>query len=131
SAYAVMGEQHEQWLHTHAMPLSHVPEGWPLFEGQAREDYLYAVTEGLLAGITWDEAGHRSIHLLAPPQHNVMTTRNFYTAKRVPYQIVALRNSAVLRLPVKELKTFKETDPAAAILVSVLREKHNKQYVLH
>lgn len=126
-----MDEQHVQWLHTHAMPLSHVPEGWPLFEGQAREDYLYVVTEGLLAGATWDEAGHRSIHLLAPTQHNVMTTRNFYTARRVPYQIVALRNSSVLRLPVAALKAFKERDIAAATLVSVLREKHNKQYLLH
>lgn len=131
SNYASLEERHERWLNIHAMPLSLVPEDWPLFNVQARDDYVFVVMNGLLGGVTWDDAGHRSIHLLATPFYNFMTTRNFYTAKRVPYQIVALRESAVLRLPVNGLKAFKETDAAAATLVSVLREKHNKQYLLH
>lgn len=129
--YGRLEQRHLDWVGRHAMPLPDIPKDWPLFAGYAREDYLYYVTEGLLTAVSWDPQAHRRIHLLCPTGHNLMTARNFHTDKRVDYQIVALRDSAALRLPVNALKAFGETDRMAATLMSVLREKHNKQYVLH
>ncbi len=129
--YATLSDHHREWLEAYATPLSTIPQGWPLHDEGARTDYLFFVLEGLLAAVSWDEAGRRRIHLLAPPLHNLMATQHFYTDKRVPYQVVALRPSAVVRLPVKALKQLRDTDPVAVELVSVLREKQLKQYLLH
>ncbi len=129
--YTPLDGRHRQWLHEHGVSLSHVPQGWTLHSEGARNHYLFFVIEGLLGGVSWDADARRRIHMLAPPGHNLMGTRNFYTDKQVPYDIVALRASAVLRLPVDALKSLKEQDTAVAELVAVLREKQLKQHLLH
>jgi len=131
ASYVPLQDRHGQWLQVHGKPLPNVPLGATLHDRERKDNRLFFVDTGLLGGVSWDENGHRSIHLLAPPTYNLMATRNFYTDKRVPYEIVALRSSAVLQLPVEALRAFREQDAAAAELVCVLREKHNKQYLLH
>lgn len=129
--YTPLDNRHRQWLHQHGMALSHIPQGWTLHSEGARNHYLFFVIEGLLGGVSWDTEAHRRIHLLAPPGHNLMSTRNFYTDKQVPYEIIAMRTSAVLRLPVSLLRQLKEQDGAASELVAVLREKQLKQHLIH
>lgn len=114
------------WLTTHAQVLS-VTRGKQLFAPGDRPDYLYVVTEGLLAGIHWNAHGQRRIRCLALPVQGIMTLRNLYTHKQVEHVIVALRRSTVIRIPTAAMRDYKENCTEGDILVDVIRDRQERQ----
>ncbi|SEM31570.1 cAMP-binding domain of CRP or a regulatory subunit of cAMP-dependent protein kinases [bacterium A37T11] len=125
--YCDLGDRDRGWLQGHAEVLPLVKRGTLLFEEGNDGRYVFFVNSGFLAGVTWDEEGNRRIHHLAPQEHNLMTNVNLYTHKKIAMNIVALRHSEVLRLPVQALHDFKESCREGETLADVLRDKIQKQ----
>ncbi len=122
-----LGARHVQWLGQQARVLE-VRRGKVLFEPGDKRDLLYFVCRGLLAVQWWDEQARRRIELLLPPRHNVATRPNLYARGQLHGEVVALRRSTVVALPVPALRALKEHSLEASTLVHVLENKRLKQY---
>lgn len=123
----MLDESHFQWLQTFSKPVA-FKRGARVFEPGDRGDYLYFVTDGLLATVWWDDLGNRHIDRLLPPLHSVLTKGNLYAHRQVYYEVAALRPSKALRIPAEPLKLYKESCTEADTLVDVMEQKKLKQY---
>ena len=128
SQYCTLDDSHREWVYTWCAVLPHVKRGTRLFEPGDQGNHVYFVCEGLLAGVWWDAAGNRRIDRLVLPEHTILTSANLYTDKQLYYEVVALRKSAVIRIPADALKAYKESCQKADTLVDVMEQKKLKQY---
>lgn len=129
--YCALDDTNMEWLRAHAYPLPKIQAGDMLFKPGDLRNYVYFVVEGLLAAAVWDETGRRHLLRLAPAKFSLMTTQSLYTNKQVNFNIVALRDSVLLRIPVTSLRDYKEQRMEASVLIHVLREKKLKQLTMY
>lgn len=125
--YSPLGSEELQWLEEHAQPVT-VRRGTLLFSPEEQRSSVFVVCQGLLATMTWDEQGKRSIARFLPPYHAALTHYNFYSSQTVPHSIFALRKSSFISLQISALKQYKEEHPAASNLVHILMARSGKQY---
>ncbi len=129
--YSTLNESHFSWLKVHAEALPPFKRKSHLFLPGLEPDFLYFVIEGLLAGVSWDAEGDRRIYCLARQEFGLFTCANLYTPKQVDYELIALRETRVLRIPAAALLAYKEASREADVLVDVLLARVNKQLKLH
>ncbi|SEN69632.1 cAMP-binding domain of CRP or a regulatory subunit of cAMP-dependent protein kinases [bacterium A37T11] len=129
--HSPLTKSNRDWLNDEFTLLPTLLKNTILYEEGSEDAFGYIVVEGMLAGVSLDDRGNRRIHRIATGSNCMLTTRNLYTDHKIGMDIIALRNTVVLQIPVDALKSSKETIKEVDILTDVWREKRLKQLAVH
>lgn len=125
-----LGDADWQWFIRHATVLHKIRRKQPLFTPGQRSDFLYFVCEGLLAAVSWDRDARRRILEFAPAGYNLLAA-DFDTLDPLEPEIVALRSSTAIRIPVEALYTDGVQRVTVAALKRLLDKTREKQLRMH
>lgn len=126
--YYRLDDWHVSWAKQSIQVKNKLNKGTTLFYGGQSEKTVYLVARGMLAMVSYDEDGNRSIHRVAMPGMAVTTTQHLHSKTPIETDIVVLKpNTLIIEISYKHILQFKEQEPGLNTLVNVLISKKKKQ----
>ncbi|TJY67693.1 Crp/Fnr family transcriptional regulator [Sphingobacterium alkalisoli] len=118
---------HEQWATEHT-DYHYYTRKQCIYEEGWTDELVFYVCSGMVARITMDEENrNRNILSVGLPRMALFTTEHLYSQNQGDGKIVALRPSAVLIIPYRTIKIFKEEEKSLDTLMDALTNKKKRQ----
>lgn len=126
--YYTLEDWHIEWATQHIQVKNNLKKGTTLYYNGQMDKTVYLVARGMLAMVSYDEKGNRSIHRLATPGMAFTTTQHLYSTSPHGMDIVVLKaNTLLVQITYKHILQFKEKEPGLNTLMNVLISKKKKQ----